>query len=178
MRCGYPGSHTNANRCANVSLSCGTSGGASALRSGLLRDPCRAYARTLLGDAAAGSKAERSEQASRSSTRQGPLSVKSGKAQIEHKFCGSPPKADVSEARRHVREVPKAAIRRTLRQALSGFCQGSSYVSDATDESLHYGAYHSVFQRDDPDGPWPNRKVDRQYFEWGSVGAKTQHGTG
>src|SRR5436305_6365679 len=77
-----------------------------------------------------------------------------------------------------VSSVPKAAIRRTLCRALSGFCQGSRYVSDATDESLHYGAYHSIFQRDDPDGPWPNRKVDRQYFEWGSVGAKAQHGTG
>jgi hypothetical protein len=67
---------------------------------------------------------------------------------------------------------------RAHRQALSCFYQGPSYVANTAEEVLHYGAYHSVFQRDDPDEPWLNRKIDRQYFEWGSVGAKAQHGTG
>jgi len=33
-------------------------------------------------------------------------SVKTGKSRSEQMFSGLPPKADVSEARRHVREVP------------------------------------------------------------------------
>ena len=49
-----------------------------------------------------------------------PQRVKSGKAQIEHKFSGSPPKADVSEARRHVRAVPEAEVAANVRTKTPG----------------------------------------------------------
>jgi hypothetical protein len=74
------------------------------------------------------------------------------------------PTADIGRRGSHGRQVPRAIIR-AFCQTLSRSCQGSSYVANAADEVLHYVAYHSVLQRDDPDEPWLNRKIDRQYFD-------------
>src|SRR6516162_8778307 len=53
----------------------------------------------------------------------GPLWVKTGKAQMEHMFSGSAPKADMSEPCRHFRVVPTAVIAAVRRTGLMEYRQ-------------------------------------------------------
>jgi hypothetical protein len=79
-----------------------------------------------------------------------------GKAQNEQKISALPPIATVAQTFQIGSYVPQPAFT-SVSRVLFCFRQGPRDVANTTDEILHYGAFHSVFQRDEPD-----EEIDRQ----------------